>query len=288
MILEKRAFFLLVMLLLSTFLVRTHAEEEAQGIPIIKRPIQEYLPIVEHTCIKHIRAGELEQARANLRVMNQICAGKKEMIEMLEGHVAEFERALAEARRAKEEYLRSTPQGVWVCRPSGQEMTKRQSDFYEKIGKPVSKMLNSLGIHGDMAPLLVAQIVVETGWGRKMTGNNLFNVKGKYQGQSNVVRTHEFDQGGQKIEINDQFRSYTELRDSVNDYLSVLQRRWGESYQQLFLPSPSIEKFIKGLKSGQQGGYATDPLYGNKLRSVLGQVQGGLGSLMELVYVNCL
>lgn len=140
----------------------------------------------------------------------------------------------------------------------------------------------------NIAHVIIGQIVLETSWGTRIFGNNLFNIKGKYNGESISFVTHEQLQNGQWVQITDSFRKYSSIEESVNDYLDLLKAKWNRSYVTAFSNS-SIEDFIEGLNAGKNGGYATDKSYNNKLLSVYGTIKEGmLQTDIIPIYLKCL
>ncbi|WP_018691118.1 flagellar assembly peptidoglycan hydrolase FlgJ [Algicola sagamiensis] len=119
---------------------------------------------------------------------------------------------------------------------------------------------------------LVAQAALETGWGQKVipgkngqSSNNLFNIKADraWQGEKATVSTLEFRDGiGRKEKAN--FRSYSSIEDSFDDYVAFLQGK--DRYQEALKQGKNSEKYFEAL---QKAGYATDPNYANKLKNVL-------------------
>ena len=123
--------------------------------------------------------------------------------------------------------------------------------------------LNSVGI---------AQAALETGWGRNISrdgngvsGNNLFNIKADpgWNGGRLSVRTLEFDDGLPKPQVAS-FRAYPDLKSAFADYVQFLKGnpRYASALQQ----GAQGGKFADALQSA---GYATDPSYADKLRSIL-------------------
>jgi flagellar protein FlgJ len=117
---------------------------------------------------------------------------------------------------------------------------------------------------------LIAQAALETGWGQKIgrqadggNGFNLFNIKagGRWSGDSAMRDTREFEGGSWSTE-RAQFRSYPSIGAAFADYVSFLKGnpRYAEA-----LNTGDIRGFAEGL---QNGGYATDPQYAQKLLQV--------------------
>ncbi len=125
---------------------------------------------------------------------------------------------------------------------------------------------------------VLAQAVLETGWGKRVIkteqGNSSFNLFGikatGWNGDAVNTATREF-LGGRFLEKNEAFRVYDSLQSAVGDYVDVL--RGSSRYQQLFSSAQEfsgdalaqVRKFADNL---QKGGYATDPGYADKIVAV--------------------
>ena len=109
--------------------------------------------------------------------------------------------------------------------------------------------------------ITVAQAIVESGWGRSALStqvNNLFEIKGSYNGNSVVMRTREV-YGGRSVYVNANFRAYANNSESVTDhgrFLNVNSR-----YRNL-LGDTNYASVANKLR---QDGYATDPSYASTL-----------------------
>ena len=119
---------------------------------------------------------------------------------------------------------------------------------------------------------LLAQAALETGWGQHVmkdtqggSSYNLFGIKAQngWQGDLAVQKTLEHD-GNQFYSVTDQFRSYESYQDSFQDYLNFLQSN--PRYQQVLASGTNTDAFAESL---QACGYATDPDYAEKIKSVL-------------------
>lgn len=118
---------------------------------------------------------------------------------------------------------------------------------------------------------IVAQAALETGWGKHMIqddqGRNSYNVFGikadqRWSGESVEVTTHEYRHG---IRMNEKaaFRAYSSLEEGMNDYADFL--RSGRRYEQAI--DQGLDEHQYGFAL-QQAGYATDPLYGQKIKRI--------------------
>lgn len=118
---------------------------------------------------------------------------------------------------------------------------------------------------------LVAHSALESGWGRseirKSDGSqsfNLFGVKaGKsWTGETVEVATTEYV-NGQPQQVVERFRAYPSYEASFRDYASLLRNN---SRFSAVIGSQDGTEFAKRL---QQAGYATDPMYADKLSRII-------------------
>ncbi|KKF38875.1 flagellar biosynthesis protein FlgJ [Hafnia alvei] len=110
----------------------------------------------------------------------------------------------------------------------------------------------------------IAQGAIESAWGVKSNGNVYFGVKGKSpKGKSINFMTHE-NYGGLSIKIKDSFRSYDSLEQSADDFgrFLTVNKRFSAAFSYPNEP----EKFLHEVA---KAGYATDPLYENKVLDVM-------------------
>ena len=88
--------------------------------------------------------------------------------------------------------------------------------FFADLAPFSKEVASELGID---PRIVMAQAVLETGWGSKVKGKNYFGIKGKGQ----AFTTHE-EVDGLMIKQKDEFRTYDSLEDSVRDYGLFLQQ----------------------------------------------------------------
>ncbi|WP_404401937.1 flagellar assembly peptidoglycan hydrolase FlgJ [Idiomarina seosinensis] len=142
-------------------------------------------------------------------------------------------------------------------------------DFINTLRPHAEKVAAETGIS---AKALIAQAALETGWGQRIvpgrhggSSNNLFNIKAdqRWGGDKSHVNTLEFN--GQVAEKQRAaFRSYQNLEQSLHDYASFINQH--PRYQQAVAVAEQPEHYAEQL---QQAGYATDPHYADKLKSIL-------------------
>jgi len=111
--------------------------------------------------------------------------------------------------------------------------------------------------------VILAQSALESDWGRTVKGNAYFGIKGKSPtGNSTSFSTHEVTLSGQRISEVDAFRAYASYFEAANDYASLIQRK----YPAAFVHRNAPEKFAEAVA---KQGYATDPHYAKKLKSII-------------------
>ena len=160
---------------------------------------------------------------------------------------------------------------IWhqLKRPTFQFPQQQRTKLYRLFGKYHS---TTKCRHPDLAPIakevaselgidrriVMAQAVLETGWGSKVRGNNYFGIKGKGQ----AFTTHE-EVDGLMVKQKDEFRTYYSLEDSVRDYGKFLKEN--KRYKPL-LEADSFDEQIEALAGS---GYATDSRYGEKILRII-------------------
>lgn len=113
------------------------------------------------------------------------------------------------------------------------------------------------------AEVILAQSALESNRGRSVKDNAYFGIKGKSEsGRSTTFSTHEVTLSGQRIGVTDEFRAYTDYAEAAADYASLIQRKYPTALAYRNDP----ERFAEAVASH---GYATDPLYAQKLKSII-------------------
>lgn len=116
---------------------------------------------------------------------------------------------------------------------------------------------------GIPAEVILAQSALESNWGRAVKANAYFGIKGKSAtGESTRFSTHEVTLSGQRISEIDEFRAYTSYAEAAADYASLIQRK----YPAALAYGKDPEKFAEAVA---RQGYATDPQYAKKLKSII-------------------
>jgi peptidoglycan hydrolase FlgJ len=140
--------------------------------------------------------------------------------------------------------------------------------FVRDLWPHAEKAAAELGVSTEV---LVAQAALETGWGQHSMkkpdgsiGFNLFGIKAgaDWQGQQISQSTLEYRHGAMQREQAN-FRAYDSVSEAMQDYVDFVQS--SPRYQQALNHQGSDSRYIRGL---QQGGYATDPNYADKIINI--------------------
>lgn len=116
--------------------------------------------------------------------------------------------------------------------------------------------------YGILPSVTAAQAALESAWGTSQLSlapnHNLFGIKGSYQGQSVQFPTWEVI-NGQNVTVNATFRKYPSWSASVEDHGSFFHEN--SRYSGII----GLTDFVAQARGIKAAGYATDPLYADKL-----------------------
>ena len=129
---------------------------------------------------------------------------------------------------------------------------------YTPIAKEVAEDL------GVSYKIVLAQAALESGWGKSVKGNGLMGIKSHGEKGGVDVVTHEVI-NGKKVKITDSFRAYDTPEDSIRGYGKFLK---ANSRYRHFLRA-GAENEDAQLSALQTSGYATDPMYAQKLKNIM-------------------
>jgi flagellar protein FlgJ len=141
--------------------------------------------------------------------------------------------------------------------------------FVEKLQPEADKVSRETGIP---ARFLLGHAALESGWGRAeirhedgSASHNLFGVKagGGWRGRTVDSTTTEFIDGVAQKRV-EAFRAYDSYAEAFRDYANLLQSQ--PRYAQALQSTGDARAYAREL---QRAGYATDPLYADKLAAVI-------------------
>ena len=140
--------------------------------------------------------------------------------------------------------------------------TEEQKAFINKIGAFAAADMAATGI---LASLTIAQAILESGWGKSgltVQANNLFGIKGTYNGQGVTMKTQEWN-GTEYVTVDATFRKYPSWAESVADHSDLFNRL--DRYKNL----RGLKDYKLACQYVREDGYATDPNYSAKLVSLI-------------------
>jgi flagellar protein FlgJ len=117
---------------------------------------------------------------------------------------------------------------------------------------------------GIPASFTLAQAALESGWGARAPGNNLFGIKADkaWKGPTVDVHTHEVIRG-KRVAVVDKFRAYPSMAASITDRADFFRKN--PRYKACFRETTG-EGWARAVAAA---GYATDPKYAETLIAVM-------------------
>jgi flagellar protein FlgJ len=165
--------------------------------------------------------------------------------------------------------LLTKPQVATVRGGQKSSISPTQENFVMMLKPHAEKAAAELQINPDV---LIAQVALETGWGKHVIHDragdnsfNLFNIKAgsQWQGEKVNVNTLEYRNGIAAQEKSD-FRKYNDYAESFSDYVRLIKNN--PRYEQVLATGTNSSAYAEALQSA---GYATDPHYAKKIKSLL-------------------
>ncbi|HFU4514697.1 TPA: N-acetylmuramoyl-L-alanine amidase, partial [Streptococcus suis] len=148
------------------------------------------------------------------------------------------------------------------------QMTTGQQSFFNNILPAIQQVSQKNSI---VTSVMLAQSILESGWGTSQLATNAYNIFGikadsSWKGNTYTVQTKEVV-NGKTITVEKQFRAYKSLLESISDYGSFFtSTAWRIKNYGSFLQATSYETALTSLLAS---GYATDPAYAEKLKSLI-------------------
>ncbi|MBO9430629.1 glucosaminidase domain-containing protein [Sulfitobacter sp. R18_1] len=152
---------------------------------------------------------------------------------------------------------RPMPLGARPDRPVGKK------DFIEAMMPHALRVSEETGLD---PRLIIAQAAQETGWGKSAPGNNYFGIKSHGKAGGNTMATNEVI-NGKTIRINDSFRGYQNMGESVDGYGSFLKAN------PRYKPMLAAKDLDSQLAALGRSGYATDPNYERSVGSIARSIE---------------
>lgn len=106
--------------------------------------------------------------------------------------------------------------------------------------------------------LTMAQAIIESKYGNSAPGNNLFGMKGSYNGEFQLLNTKEWN-GKEYITVKAKFRKYPSWEHSISDHAWLFCRL--SRYKNLI----GCKDYKQACINVHADGYATSPTYANTL-----------------------
>jgi len=182
--------------------------------------------------------------------------------------VKEADPDIAHIETVQPSAAKSSAQGALVQAASG-TTSQQQQAFLDMAVPMAQKAANEYGVY---ASVMLAQAILESGWGASLLatqGNNLFGIKGDYNGASVTMKTSEWSasQGWYTIYAN--FRKYPSYYESFADNGDKLRNgvSWDSSYYKGTWKENASS--YKDATAWLQGRYATAPTYASSLNNVI-------------------
>jgi flagellar protein FlgJ len=136
-----------------------------------------------------------------------------------------------------------------------------KEDFVRKYGLSAVIVERACDIS---AEILLVVSALETGWGRRVIGDNLFGIKKLDWIPGHVIfQTKEYE-NGEMVEKEERFQSFQDPTQSMICYVAKIckETRYLEAWRYRKKP-------FKYFQEVAAAGYATDPLYAWKLENIL-------------------
>jgi len=142
----------------------------------------------------------------------------------------------------------------------GNPIEEKKKKFMQTYAPTAFLIEQLLGIS---AKAMLAQCALETDWGTKVKGNNLFGIKAK-EGEPFVeFSSYEYDGKSLKPQMS-KFRKYGSTCESMLDYVRKIKEEG--RYYNAWINRDHPALYFEALRNC---GYATDPMYEDKCRNVM-------------------
>ncbi|MFD1417407.1 glycoside hydrolase family 73 protein [Companilactobacillus keshanensis] len=182
--------------------------------------------------------------------------------------VKEADPDIAHIETVQPSAAKTKAQGALVQAASGTTSSQQQA-FLDMAVPMAQKAASEYGVY---ASVMLAQAILESGWGASALatqGNNLFGIKGDYNGSSVTMKTSEWSASQGWYTIYASFRKYPSYYESFADNGDKLRNgvSWDSSYYKGTWKENASS--YKDATAWLQGRYATAPTYASSLNNVI-------------------
>ncbi|EAC5532930.1 GW domain-containing glycosaminoglycan-binding protein [Listeria monocytogenes] len=146
-------------------------------------------------------------------------------------------------------------------------MTLSQQQFIQSIANDAQDLQKEEKI---LTSVTLAQAILESNWGKSglsTSANNLFGIKGSYEGSSVSMGTQEFS-NGKAYHTQADFRKYPDKKASLVDHAKLFVNGVSGNAN-LYSAVIGETDYKKAAYAIQNASYATDPAYAEKLISTI-------------------
>lgn len=138
-------------------------------------------------------------------------------------------------------------------------MTQAQYNWAQDILKLAYEAKKVTGLP---ASIVATQLIIESGWGKHVVGNNYFGIKSDGSQPYVIARTYEWEDG-KYVEKFCKFRKYNSLMESLVDYGNFIYEN--PRYAKAIMVKDNPIKYLYAI---WEAGYATSPNYAEKVISI--------------------
>jgi peptidoglycan hydrolase FlgJ len=246
--------------------VRRSAAEDPQRA--LQNAAAQFEALFLHQMLKSMRDAT---PRADLMDSASLRFHEALLDQQLSVHLAGRGTGLAEqlVRQLSGDARVAAPKPLWGAAPANRAETGQGSaGFVERLAPAAQAAAARTGVP---AKLIIAQAALETGWGQHeirtadgRNSHNLFGIKAgsDWRGETTQVVTHEYV-NGERVRVTDHFRVYDSLEAALTDHGRLLTQH--ERYAGVRTAADDMA----AARALQDGGYATDPAYADKLIAVM-------------------
>lgn len=108
--------------------------------------------------------------------------------------------------------------------------------------------------------MAAAQAIIESYWGAKAPGNNLYGIKATgWNGKKQFIPTTEYI-NGHYVSMSDWFRAYDSFTDSIDDYGQLIASEWPAATGNV-----TLTQAANALQANPKHAYASSPIYASTI-----------------------